>query len=185
MNSKEFKDYIEQIQNIYHKELTSIEADIWYENLKFMSIERFNYILSEIYKTNKFMPTLADILQVHRQIPYTTQKEKTKIKGNCLKCDNTGYVSYFKQIDGRQYIFGAVCDCGRQERFDGRQVSDPKNKSDYYMPTIEELGLEIKTTRPSDAEIIKSMNMLKKSNIVSEEIKNIIRENFRKRRLEV
>ena len=139
-----------------------------------MSIERFNYILSEIYKTNKFMPTLADILQVHRQIPYTTQKEKTKIKGNCLKCDNTGYVSYFKQIDGRQYIFGAVCDCGRQERFDGRQVSDPKNKSDYYMPTIEELGLEIKTTRPSDSEIIKSMNMLKNSNIVSEEIKNII-----------
>lgn len=178
MTKAEFVEYIEQIQNVYHKEMTAIEVDIWYENLKFMTIERFNYILSEIYKTNKFMPTLADILQVHKQIPYTTKKE---IKGNCKKCDGIGYVFYIKEINNKKYKFSAVCDCERNERYDGRKCANPKNKSEYYIPTIAETGLNIQENKPTNNEIVRSMKMLQNSPIISEDIKNIIRENFRRR----
>lgn len=67
-------------REFYGQTLNGVERDIWYENLKFMSLERFNYILSEIYKTNKFMPRLADILQVHKQIPYTAKRRKRNKK---------------------------------------------------------------------------------------------------------
>ena len=161
--------------------MTAIEVDVWYENLKFMTIERFNYILSEIYKTNKFMPTLADILQVHKQIPYTAKREDKKIKGSCKKCNGIGYVFYIKEINSKKYKYSAVCDCGRRERYDGTKCADPKNRSNYYIPTIAETGLNIQENKPTNNEIVKSMKMLQNSPIISEDIKNIIRENFRRR----
>lgn len=181
MTKAEFVEYIEQIQNVYHKEMTAIEVDVWYENLKFMTIERFNYILSEIYKTNKFMPTLADILQVHKQIPYTAKREDKEIKGSCKKCNGTGYVFYTKEINSKKYKYSAVCDCERCERYDGTKCADPKNRSNYYIPTIAETGLNIQENKPTNNEIVKSMKMLQNSPIISEDIKNIIRENFRRR----
>lgn len=181
MTKNEFIEYVEQIQNIYHKDLTAIEVDIWYENLKFMTIERFNYILSEIYKTNKFMPTLADILQVHKQIPYTAKREEKEIKGSCKKCNGIGYIFYTKEMNDKKYKYSAVCDCGRNERYDGTKCVDPKNKSKYYIPTLAETGLEIKENRPTNEEIISSMRKLANSPIISENIKNIIRGNFRRR----
>ena len=55
MTKQEFIEYVGQIENVYkNQNLSNIEKEIWYENLKFMSIERFNYILAEIYKTSKF-----------------------------------------------------------------------------------------------------------------------------------
>ena len=93
MTKQEFIEYVGQIENVYkNQNLSNIEKEIWYENLKFMSIERFNYILAEIYKTSKFRPTLADILQFHKQIPYTAKKEEREIKSGCKKCNGTGYV---------------------------------------------------------------------------------------------
>lgn len=78
------------------------------------------------------------------------------------------------------YKYTAVCDCGRQDRYDGRQCVKEKDKSDYYIPTTEEIDLQVKTTRPSNDEIIKSMKILKDSPILSEDIRNIVRENFKK-----
>lgn len=182
MTKQEFLNYINQIENVYQgQELTSTEKEIWYENLSFMSIERFNYILAEIYKTSKFRPTLADILQMHKQIPYTEKPKE--VKEDCKKCGGTGYIVYTKVINGNPYKYSAVCDCGRQERYDGKKCNEPKNKSEYYIPTISETGLEVEDNTPSDAEIVKSMKMLANSPIISEDIKNIIRENFRKRRV--
>ena len=182
MTKQEFIEYVGQIENVYkNQNLSNIEKEIWYENLKFMSIERFNYILAEIYKTSKFRPTLADILQFHKQIPYTAKKEEREIKSGCKKCNGTGYVFYTKEINNKKYKYSAVCDCGRCERYDGKKCAAPKNKSNYYIPTIAETGLNIQENKPTNNEIVKSMKMLQNSPIISEDIKNIIRENFRRR----
>ena len=182
MTKQEFIEYVGQIENVYkNQNLSNIEKEIWYENLKFTSIERFNYILAEIYKTSKFRPTLADILQFHKQIPYTAKKEEREIKSGCKKCNGTGYVFYTKEINNKKYKYSAVCDCERCERYDGTKCADPKNKSNYYIPTIAETGLNIQEHKPTNNEIDKSMKMLQNSPIISEDIKNIIRENFRRR----
>lgn len=180
MTKKEFTGYIKELQNYYNQELNETEFNIWYESLKFMTVERFNYIISELYKINRFMPKLSEVLDMHKQIPYTAGKQEEPKRGHCAKCNDTGYVIYTKIINNMPYKYTAVCDCGRQNRYDGKQCTDPKNKSDYYIPTTEEIDLKVETSRPSNEDIIKSMKMLKDSAILSEDIKNIIRENFKK-----
>ena len=64
MQFKKFNEYIRQLQNFYGQNLSETELDIWYENLKGMSLERFNYVIAEIYRINKFMPKLSEILEV-------------------------------------------------------------------------------------------------------------------------
>lgn len=167
MTKKDFMLYIKELENFYNESLNDTEREIWYENLKFMSVERFNYILSELYKINKFMPKLSEVLDMHKQIPYTEKQEE--VREHCEKCNDTGYVVFKKMVQGMPYEFAVLCTCGRQNNKD--------------MLTIDDIGLKVETTMPSDEEVIRSMKKLKDSPIISEDIKNIIRENFRKRRI--
>ena len=182
MTEKEFLQYVGEVQNFYGQKLSQMELNIWFENLKFMTMQRFNYILAEIYKTNKFMPKLAEVLAIHNSIPYTVTQEAKKVDGYCEKCNNVGYVLYSKDIDGNIYTYSAVCDCGRQKRYEGKECVDPKNKSDYYIPTAKELGLQITTTKPTKEQVLHSMNKLKNSGIIPESVKEIIRREFIKMR---
>ena len=182
MDRKDFLDNVQVLENVYKQDLTADELRIWYDNLKFMTTERFCYIIAEVYRTCKYMPKLSEILAIHKSIPYTAMQEQVKAKGNCLKCGNTGYVIYTKLVDGHSYQFTAVCDCGRQQRYDGRQCADAKNQSDYYIPTITERGIEVKDNKPSKQQVIESMNKVKNSGIISEQIKDIIRQEFIKMR---
>ena len=59
MIKKEFVDYITELENYYNQKLNDTEKEIWYNSLKFMTVQRFNLIISEIYKANKFMPKLS------------------------------------------------------------------------------------------------------------------------------
>lgn len=176
MDKKDFLDNVQVLENVYKQDLSADELRIWYENLSFMTTERFCYIIAEVYKTCKYMPKLSEIIAIHKSIPYTALKEQKEVKGDCPKCKNTGYVIYTKAVEGHPYQFAAVCDCGRQQRYDGRQCADAKNQSDYYCPTIQEIGLEVKSNKPSREQVISSMIKVKNSGIVSEEIKNIIRQ---------
>lgn len=182
MQYKEFYQYVQELQNYYDKKLNEKELEVWYESLKFMTIQRFNYIIAEIYKTSPFLPRLSQILEIHRSIPYTAMTEPVKVNGDCSKCGNTGYVIYTKVIDGHSYRFGAVCECGRQKRYDGRQVADERNRSDYYIPTVSEIGLEVKEAKPTKQQVYESMLKLKNSPILPEGIRNIIRQEFVKMR---
>lgn len=180
MNREDFLKYIEELQNFYGQKLSQTELEVWYDNLKTMTMQRFNLILSEIYKTSKFMPKLADILQVHNQIPYTATQPEKKMTGHCEKCNDTGYVTYYKDIDGMKYQYAAVCDCGRQKTYNGRECIDPKNKSDYFIPTANEINIDVKTTKPTKEQVLSSMQKLKNSPIISEQVKEIIRREYKK-----
>lgn len=177
MNKKEFIQYIQELEHFYGQELNDTEREIWFNNLKFMTVERFNYIIAEIYKVNKFMPKLAEILEMHRSIPYVENIQKD-VKGYCEKCDDTGYVTYTKLVNNRPYMFMAVCDCGRHSRYDGTKINDERHRSEYYMPTASETGLEIKGNKPTKKQVYDSMMKLKNSSIVPESIKEIIRKEF-------
>ena len=177
MTEKEFTQYVGELQNFYGQQLSEKETEMWYKNVAFMSIERFNYILEEIYKTNKYMPKLSEILEIHNSIPY--EEKEIKVKGNCDKCNNKGYLLYTKTINGMNYTYACVCDCGRQKRYDGTKVQDIKNKSKFYIPTLQEIGINIKTNKEiNPPKIVKTMNMLNKTTIVSEQIKELLRKKY-------
>ena len=179
MNNKDFIQYVKEIERFYGQRLNDKEREVWYESLKFMTLERFNYIIAEIYKTNKFMPKLADIMEMHKQIPYTAATKPQEVKGHCKKCNDTGYIIHTKELEGPPYQYAAVCECGRQSRYDGRTIQDEKHRSNYYIPTVDEIGLEVKDSKPSKQQVLESMMKIKDSNIMPESIKEIIRREFR------
>lgn len=179
MTKQEFEGYIHEVERMYNKQLNETEMKIWYDNLKFMTVERFNLILSELYKMSKFMPTLADILTVHKSLPYKPTQTKEN-KKHCNKCNDTGYIIYTKVINNKKYNYSCICDCNKQQRYDGKQVQDIKGQSNYYIPTLEETGLEIKQNKPKKQEVISSMVKIKDSGILSENIKELIRQELRK-----
>ena len=124
------------------------------------------------------MPKLAEILAIHKSIGYTADGKENAISKNCKKCGNTGYIIYTKMVDGKPYQHMAVCSCKRQQRYDGRNCANPRDKSDYYVPTVSEIGLEVKENKPSKQEVYESMMKLKNSPILPESIRDIIRKEF-------
>jgi len=181
MSEKDFLNYIKELQNFYGQELSSSELKIWYENLKFMKVKRFSYILAQIYKTSKFMPKLSEILLIHSGIPYTAfETEKEDIKEQCNKCNDTGYVLYVKTINKMSYNYVAVCNCGRKKRYDGQSLQDPKLRSNYYIPTLVEIGLKVETDMPTKQQVKDSLKKIKNSFYIPDTIKEIIRREYAK-----
>lgn len=61
MNIEKFKEGIALLQNTYNKKLTKEQLNNYYENLKDMSDVNFINNIKEHIRTNKWMPTIADI----------------------------------------------------------------------------------------------------------------------------
>ncbi len=144
MKIDEFMETIKQIENFYGKEMIDEQKKIWYENLKNMSIERFRYLVANLYKTSKFMPKLADIFEINMTIKSIEKKVEVN-QQHCDKCKDTGYIIY-KQIikNGDKdviYDYGAICTCNRKKQYKGWEISDERYKSKYYTPLATELGL--------------------------------------------
>ena len=144
MKIDEFMDTIKQMENFYGKEMTDEQKRIWFESLKVMNIERFRYIVINLYKTSKFIPKLSDIFELNMAIGSIEKKVEIN-KKNCNICNNTGYLIY-KQIvkNGNKdivYDYGAICNCNRKNQYKGWEISDKRYRSSYYTPLATELGL--------------------------------------------
>ena len=136
----EFISETATIEKYYGKDLDEFQRKIWYEELKSISVPRYRVILREVLRTSKFMPKLADILEIHKSLPYTSSNTEQETV-ECKRCNSEGYITYKKIIENIPYLFAARCTCknGDRYRYDGREVSE--NKSRYYIPSIEEVGI--------------------------------------------
>ena len=144
MKFEEFMDSVSQMENFYDKKMTDEQKRIWFENLKPMSIERFRYIIANLFKTSKFIPKLADIFETNVTIG-KIEKSIEERKDDCKLCNNTGYVTYQRIIkNGNKniiYQYGAICSCNRKKQYKGWELSDERYRTDYYTPLASELGL--------------------------------------------
>ena len=145
MTSTEFIQATNDIEKFYDKELNKFESQQWYNELKNMSIERYRYIIKQIYRKCKFMPKLADIISIDEQTAYTKGKKTEIPKEKCDICEGKGFILYNKIYENRSYQYLAHCKCANALNFiyDGTQVTDPKAKSKYYVPTLEMINLNI------------------------------------------
>ena len=127
----EFINETSRIEQFFSKELTKIQRDEWFRELKKISIQRYRQIVQEIFRKCKFMPKLADVLEIQNSLVYDMPEVK---KVECSKCNGTGYVIYKKHFaDGiREYDldYGARCTCANGIN---------KNKD---VPLISEVGLQ-------------------------------------------
>lgn len=146
MKIEEFDEEIDKIERFYQKQgaITDEQRQIWYRELKNLDIARFKYIIAQIYRTSKFMPKLADLLEINANLGYS-QAKKEKNQSNCKICNGTGYVTYKrtseKGADNFLYEYVAICKCRTKPKYEGWKITDERNKSNYYIPYIEEVNL--------------------------------------------
>ncbi len=146
MKIEEFDEEIDKLERFYQKEksITDEQRQIWYRELRNLDIERFRYIVAQIYRTFKFLPKLADILEINANLGYSQVKQEQNIN-KCKRCNGTGYITYKKTTkngaNDMLYEFGAICSCRVKTRYEGWKVIDERYRSNFYTPYAEEVGL--------------------------------------------
>lgn len=147
MEVKEFVEETSRIESYYNKELDEFQRKIWFEELKVMDIKRYRQIVRQVFRECKFMPKLADILDIQSNLPYAQKQEQEYKKVECNKCNSKGFKFYIKkQKNGDRYIeysCFARCDCenGQQYAYDGSNITDSQHRSKFYVPTLAQIGI--------------------------------------------
>lgn len=143
MTLTEFINETRRIEQFYDKELNDVQRDEWYKNLKNIAIEKYRQIINVSMERCKFLPKLADILEIQRTLNYEKKQEKQIIK--CSKCNSTGYLIYKKTIKNGdrnlKYDYACVCTCGNAKKYEGWNIQDKEHSSDFYTPLEVELGI--------------------------------------------
>ena len=144
MTELEFVEATSRIEQYFEKEYSKEQRKIMYEELKEFSAEKYKRLVSAVIRKNKYLPKVADFIEVNKEDIFTPQQNKTE-KIECKKCNSTGYIIYTKSTkDGGIEIknqYGAVCDCGNAKKYEGWNMLDSRHKSNYYTPNANELGL--------------------------------------------
>lgn len=136
MTDVEFLEVTQEIEKFYSKdgkpnELTTEQSRIWFDELKNLKKEHYRQISREVYRTQKFMPKLADIIEIKRTLPSPVNKEDEQVY-KCKKCNGTGYVIYTKIMsdwNDSPYQFATRCTCPNGQ------------KKSHKIPTIEQVGM--------------------------------------------
>ena len=142
MQIAEFIQETSKIEKFYNKQIEQYEKDIWYQQLKAMPIKRYEQVIKKAFSECKFIPKLADIVAINRELPYSTDNRVVKEKVICNKCNGDGVIKYFKEVDGHAYEYFARCVCqnGNDFNYDGTKISDEKHRSKFYIPSITQIG---------------------------------------------
>ena len=147
MQIAEFIQETSKIEKFYNKKMEQYEKDIWYQELKSITVSRYAQVIRKAFNECKFMPKLADIVAINRELAYNTNNSENKQKVACSKCHGDGVIKYFKKVDNGDrvydYEYFARCTCqnGNDFNYDGTKISDEKHRSKFYIPSIEQLNL--------------------------------------------
>ena len=113
MKIEEFDEETRKLEKFYDKEIPEEQRKIWYEEFKGISITRYKYLISQVYRKCKFMPKLADMIEINKSIGYMQPREQEQKKqlAECDKCKGTGFVFYKKQKGTLWYDYVCRCNC--------------------------------------------------------------------------
>lgn len=113
MKIEEFDEETQKLEKFYEKDIPDEQRKIWYEEFKGISITRYKYLISQVYRKCKFMPKLADMIEINKSIGYMQPREQEQKKqlAECDKCKGTGFVFYKKQKGTLWYDYVCRCNC--------------------------------------------------------------------------
>lgn len=146
MQINEFIEETANIEKYYGKELETYQREIWYNELGKMDLVKYRKIIREIYRKCKFMPKLADIIEISHTI-VNNHREIVEEYVDCKRCNGKGFIIYKKKLEngGKDIIYDmfARCDCknGLKYAYDGTKINDTEHRSKFYVSTISQLGM--------------------------------------------
>lgn len=146
MEIKEFLEETDKIERYYSKELDKFQREIWFSEFKNLNIQRYRQIVREVFRSCKFMPKLADLIEINNTLAYA-KKESIQETCECKRCEGKGFILYTKIVKNGnrdlQYQMFARCDCKNGEKYcyDGTKINDVENRSKFYVSTIAQVGV--------------------------------------------
>lgn len=80
MNQAEFMQETQNLCNLYGKGLNNTQAEFWYKNLQQFDIHTYQRAIVEYVRKNKYMPKIADLLEIMKRIKKEPKKEEKRRK---------------------------------------------------------------------------------------------------------
>ena len=133
MKIEEFNKETQKLERFYEKEIPEEQKKIWYEEFKKIPVERYRYIISQVYRRMKFIPKLADMIEINKNCGYTEIFQKVIKNQKCEKCKGTGIIMYKKNVyeNTTENDYACRCTC-----INGMNLSK-------QLPTWQEVGLKL------------------------------------------
>ena len=101
MGKAEFLKGIKMIESFYRAEFNQEDLKLWYGALKEIPYEIYIKAIGNLVKTNKFMPTVAEILE---------QCKEVEIANKVIVVENMKKDGYFKNNNDYSKIIGWLAD---------------------------------------------------------------------------
>lgn len=132
MTEAEFIKTTTEIEKYYQEEYNAEQRKYIYDTFKELPKERYAQIVQRAIKNCKYLPKIANLLEMQQLLPKEKEQEKPKVE--CKACNGTGFVFYIKNIPiygdrtmPYQYVARCLCENG-------------KNQS-QAIPDVREIGL--------------------------------------------
>ena len=117
MTIAEFIEVTGELESFFatkeNKEYNKTQREYMYEEFKGVKKERYRQVVRKAIQTSKFLPKLADLIEIEHNLPKENARVKEKVE--CKFCGGTGLVPYTKHMqDGdvkREYTNVARCIC--------------------------------------------------------------------------
>ena len=97
MISGEFIEATSRLEKYFEKSYTTEQLQIMYEELKNLSIDRYKQIIAKCIRDKKFLPKIADILEINNELMIIKTREEVEETEKCSKCNSKGFILYQKR----------------------------------------------------------------------------------------
>lgn len=135
MDSKIFYIGIRDLCEWFNKKLTGNQADLWFQELKYIPDEAFHDAVQKSKDNESYMPKPVyfkkAFAQYRRDHPEMFTLEESKIRTDCMECDGNGYIWAWHDVNKKgnpewNRIELACGACGNWRR------SLPPNRSKFF-----------------------------------------------------
>ena len=133
MTFSEFRELTADLEQFYEKNLNQTQVQVWYEELRDYSKERYKKAIRKVCKTSQYKPTLSVILEAIRA---SSGEQVVRESEPCKACGGSGYVMYRQIFEGIEYEYASLCNCKNAIglEYDGTKIADKDHRSPYYLP---------------------------------------------------
>lgn len=112
MTNGEFIEATSRLEKYFEKEYTIEQSKIMFEELKNLSIDRYKQIIAKCIRDKKFLPKIADILEINNELMIKKTREEVE-EVECSKCNSKGFILYKKKDPNtmQEYEYACRCTC--------------------------------------------------------------------------
>ena len=111
MISGEFIEATSRLEKYFEKSYTTEQLQIMYEELKNLSIDRYKQIIAKCIRDKKFLPKIADILEINNELMILKTREEVEETEKCSRCNSKGFILYQKRNTEVNYTYTFACRC--------------------------------------------------------------------------